>query len=182
MDNFNEQELAEMLHKLDQKIKRYNKQYGETTWWRKQDKQSKQWDDWSLFQSMALFDEEKNTVVSVQEFNNIFKDKKQHGFNMLQNALKRNYVYNINKRYKQSIVDLLEKMGLKTESEKVANLSMKDFIRHHKQGKWNNVYELYGSAGEDIDAVMQSPSDVIDENLNEVAEKIRINVAEVLGY
>lgn len=157
-------EIIDMIERINKRAKRFN---------------IKVWDK-QLFEHLGITN--GNNPITIEDFNKMFEDRRNYGISMLQNAASKNYIWNTNKKYKESIAKILERMGLEYDAQQVRNMTYKDFMKLEHKNKWNYVYERYSSYQEDIDVSKQSPSSVINDRLIEASNEIRSYVASVLGY
>lgn len=157
-------EIIEMINKINKRATRYN----DRVW------------DRQLFETLGI--ESGGKPLTIDKFDKIFKGKKEYGISMLQDASSRNFIAQINKRYKDTIATILDRMGLNYDADTVRNMSYKEFRKIQKEDTWSYVYDRYNSYMEDLDAESQKPSPK-HKSLHRKAQKdIAKWLVKELGY
>ena len=133
-----------------------------------------------IFQTAGL--RRKNHTLTVAEFKQIFKGKLDYGVKMLEEMSKEDYIESINKKYKDSIVLMLQRMGLEYDAKQVENMGMSKFTELQQQNKWDYVYEKYSSYAEDLDANAISPSATLVKDAERLAQNMSRRMSRLLGY
>lgn len=163
--SYTDSDIKNALAKLRDKRRRYVNRY---------DYESKQMKD--IFAQTGLF-KENGRVVTVQEFKEKFGAHINYGMAMIQEKLDRNYLKNINKKYKENISTMLNMMGLEEESEKVERMGYREFMRLDRQGTWDYVQEQYDTY--DIISLAEEISGEFDtEQKGELSKEVK----EFLGF
>lgn len=136
--------------------------------------------DRQLFENLGI--SKGGNPISIEEFNKMFEDKRNYGIKMLQDASSRNYIWKTNKKYKETIAQILDRMGLQYDAETVRNMTYKDFMKLEHNDKWSYVYDQYSSYKESVEADKQGQSDAVKEIYVEISKNISRHLIEVLGY
>lgn len=131
MTNYSDEQIKTLLTKLRDKRRRYLN---------RNDYEAQQMKD--IFAQTGLF-KQNGRIVSVEEFKEKMGVHINYGVAMIQEKLNPNYIRDINKKYKENIATMLNMMGLEEESEKVARMGYREFMRLDKQGTWDYVQEQY---------------------------------------
>lgn len=144
-------------------------------------KNVKVWDK-QIFEHLGVISNDK--AVTPDEFIKKFQGKLEYGITMLRNASTKRYYYNVNRRYKKSLGDMLEKMGLLYEAKMVRHMSYQEFMEKQIDNKWDYVYEQYGSYHAEEEAEKTSPSKGVKKTLAEKTQLLRDSreLKEILGY
>lgn len=159
-----DEEIVEMINIINKKAK---------------DQKLKVWDR-EIYQNLGL--SYKGKPLTIEQFNEKFKKHREYGVAMLKNATGKFYTYNLNKKYKNSIAEMLDKMGLNYDADKVRNMSYKEFMTLHKQDKWSYVYNRYNQFAEDYELNEQAKSIEIEKKYKNTAKNIHRRMKRVLGY
>lgn len=131
MTNYSDEQIKNLLTKLRDKRRRYLN---------RNDYEAQQMQD--IFAQTGLF-KQNGRIVSVEEFKEKMGVHINYGVAMIQEKLKPNYIRDVNKQFKENVAKMLNTMGLEEESEKVARMGYKEFMRLEKQGTWDYVQEQY---------------------------------------
>lgn len=128
---YSDEEIKQLLGKLRDKRRRYLN---------RKDYEAQQMKD--IFAQTGLF-KDNGKVLSVDEFKQKFGMHINYGVAMVEEKLDKDYIKNINKKYKQNIATMLNMMGLEEESAKVERMGYREFMRLDQQGTWDYVQEQY---------------------------------------
>lgn len=164
-NKYTDEEIKTMLAKLRDKRRRYLN---------RNDYESKQMKD--IFAQTGLF-KDNGRVVSVEEFKEKFGVHINYGVAMIEEKLDKNYIRNINKRYKENITTMLNMMGLEEESEKVERMSYRKFMQLDKEGTWDYVQEQY----DNYDTISLA-EEISGELSTEEKGQLSRDVMEFLGF
>lgn len=165
MTNYSDEQIKNLLTKLRDKRRRYLN---------RNDYEAQQMKD--IFAQTGLF-KQNGRIVSVEEFKEKMGGHINYGVAMIQEKLNPNYIRDINKKYKENIATMLNMMGLEEESEKVARMGYREFMRLDKQGTWDYVQEQYDTY--DTISLAEEISGVVSGNEKEQLSK---DVMQFLGF
>lgn len=165
MTNYSDEQIKTLLTKLRDKRRRYLN---------RNDYEAQQMKD--IFAQTGLF-KQNGRIVSVEEFKEKMGVHINYGVAMIQEKLNPNYIRDINKKYKENIATMLNMMGLEEESEKVARMGYREFMRLDKQGTWDYVQEQYDTY--DTISLAEEISGVVSGNEKEQLSK---DVMQFLGF
>lgn len=97
--------------------------------------------DKTIYDTTGLVKDGK--VISVTEFKKIFKDKINYGITMLEERLDKNYMYKVNKQFKDNTSKMLYNMGLADYAERIKQMKVSDFLKLGVDEVWNFVSDVY---------------------------------------
>lgn len=98
--------------------------------------------DRDIFNYTGLF-KENGRVVTAEEFTNKFGNKIEYGLAMLEKLLDRNYIRDVNERYKENVIAMLVGMGFEEQAMQVGAMSLREFMKEFNKGTWDNLKETY---------------------------------------
>ena len=168
-------EIQELLKRFESKYNRYKTKH-----------------DKSIYDTLDLVKDGK--VINVTEFKKIYGDKLQYGLTMLNNVLDKNYIYNVNRRYKKYIEKSLYAMGSDNIANEVREMSMSKFLELYDAGTWDNVKETYDNARETKLAEYRASGYIsnfsvgkkgnpkVKKDIYKISEKERKDMEEKLGF
>lgn len=94
-----------------------------------------------LFERSGLF--ENGRIISVDRLKDKYADQLHYKIAIMENMLDKDYIKNINLRYKDNMVSMLNTMGEYEWAEEVEKMSLRKFIQGVYNGDYDEVKERY---------------------------------------
>lgn len=94
-----------------------------------------------LFERSGLF--ENGRIISVDRLKDKYADQLHYKIAIMENMLDKDYIKNINLRYKDNMVSMLNTMGEFEWAEEVEKMSLRKFIQGVYNGDYDEVKERY---------------------------------------
>lgn len=94
-----------------------------------------------LFERSGLF--ENGRIISVDRLKDKYSDQLHYKIAIMENMLDKDYIKNINLRYKDNMVSMLNNMGEIEWAEEVEKMSLRKFIQGVYNGDYDEVKERY---------------------------------------
>mgnify|MGYP001851750004 CR=1 FL=1 len=94
-----------------------------------------------LFERSGLF--ENGRIISVDRLKDKYADQLHYKIAIMENMLDKDYIKNINLRYKDNMVSMLNNMGEIEWAEEVEKMSLRKFIQGVYNGDYDEVKERY---------------------------------------
>ena len=94
-----------------------------------------------LFERSGLF--ENGRIISVDRLKDKYADQLHYKIAIMENMLDKDYINNINLRYKDNMVSMLNNMGEIEWAEEVEKMSLRKFIQGVYNGDYDEVKERY---------------------------------------
>ena len=94
-----------------------------------------------LFERSGLF--ENGRIISVDRLKDKYADQLHYKIAIMENMLDKDYIKNINLRYKDNMVSMLNNMGEIELAEEVEKMSLRKFIQGVYNGDYDEVKERY---------------------------------------
>lgn len=97
-----------------------------------------------LFERSGLF--ENGRIISVDKLKQKYSNELHYKIAIMENMLDKDYIKNVNLRYKDNMVSMLNNMGEVEWAEEVENMSLRKFIQKVYQGEFDDVKERYDTS------------------------------------
>ena len=94
-----------------------------------------------LFERSGLF--ENGRIISVDRLKDKYADQLHYKIAIMENMLDKDYIKNINLRYKDNMVSMLNNIGEIEWAEEVEKMSLRKFIQGVYNGDYDEVKERY---------------------------------------
>lgn len=94
-----------------------------------------------LFERSGLF--ENGRIISIDRLKDKYADQLHYKIAIMENMLDKDYIKNINLRYKDNMVSMLNTMGEFEWAEEVEKMSLRKFIQGVYNGDYDEVKERY---------------------------------------
>lgn len=94
-----------------------------------------------LFERSGLF--ENGRIISVDRLKDKYADQLHYKIAIMENMLDKDYIKNINLRYKDNMVSMLNNMGEIEWAEEIEKMSLRKFIQGVYNGDYDEVKERY---------------------------------------
>ena len=97
-----------------------------------------------LFERSGLF--ENGRIISVDKLKQKYSNELHYKIAIMENMLDKDYIKNVNLRYKDNMVSMLNNMGEVEWAEEVENMSLRKFTQKVYQGEFDDVKERYDTS------------------------------------